>query len=192
MHHCPNNNLNSGTTQKEDAKKTPAKMLASILSKHCMCTCSYMYFVFVKDSSFNCQLLYGSRNKPQLHANYMCSVNFCWRNHYEYYTQTKWHIYIAASISVGLPENCRLVWVLSLRTISGEYNTKWFMLFFRIWIVVIATAVIVLSWWRKRERRTLKYQTGKLPVLVTCRSDTLVMLSSKPWKHSIWVMEAVD
>ena len=77
MHHCPNNNLNSGTTQKEDAKKTPAKMLASILSKHCMCTCSYMYFVFVKDSSFNCQLLYGSRNKPQLHANYMCSVNFC-------------------------------------------------------------------------------------------------------------------
>ena len=29
----------SGTTQKEDAKKTPAKMLLSTLSnKHCMCT----------------------------------------------------------------------------------------------------------------------------------------------------------
>ena len=28
----------SGTTQKEDAKKTPAKMLPSTLSKHCMCT----------------------------------------------------------------------------------------------------------------------------------------------------------
>ena len=28
----------SGTTQKEDVKKTPAKVLPSILSKHCMCT----------------------------------------------------------------------------------------------------------------------------------------------------------
>ena len=28
----------SGTTQKGDVKKTPAKMLPSILSKYCMCT----------------------------------------------------------------------------------------------------------------------------------------------------------
>ena len=28
----------SGTTQKEDVKKTPAIMLLSTLSKHCMCT----------------------------------------------------------------------------------------------------------------------------------------------------------
>ena len=28
----------SGTTQKKDVKKTPAKMLLSTLSKHCMCT----------------------------------------------------------------------------------------------------------------------------------------------------------
>ena len=28
----------SGTIQKEDVKKTPAKMLPSTLSKHCMCT----------------------------------------------------------------------------------------------------------------------------------------------------------
>ena len=28
----------SGTIQKEDVKKTPAKMLLSTLSKHCMCT----------------------------------------------------------------------------------------------------------------------------------------------------------
>ena len=28
----------SGTTQKKDVKKTPAKMLPSTLSKHCMCT----------------------------------------------------------------------------------------------------------------------------------------------------------
>ena len=31
----------SGTTQKEDVKKTPAKMLPSTLSKCCMCTISY-------------------------------------------------------------------------------------------------------------------------------------------------------
>ena len=30
----------SGTTQKEDIKKTPAKMLPSTLRKHCMCTVS--------------------------------------------------------------------------------------------------------------------------------------------------------
>ena len=28
----------SGTTQKEDVEKTPAEMLPSTLSKHCMCT----------------------------------------------------------------------------------------------------------------------------------------------------------
>ena len=28
----------SGTTQKKDVKKTPAKMLPSTLSRHCMCT----------------------------------------------------------------------------------------------------------------------------------------------------------
>ena len=28
----------SGTTQKKDVKKTPAKMLLSTLSKHCICT----------------------------------------------------------------------------------------------------------------------------------------------------------
>ena len=30
--------VDSGTTQKKDVKKTPAKMLPSTLSKHCMCT----------------------------------------------------------------------------------------------------------------------------------------------------------
>ena len=30
----------SGTTQKMDVKKTPAKILPSTLSKHCMCTIS--------------------------------------------------------------------------------------------------------------------------------------------------------
>ena len=41
----------SGTTQKKDVKKTPAKMLPSTLSKHCMCTIS----IFVAMSSkFEC------------------------------------------------------------------------------------------------------------------------------------------
>ena len=31
----------SGATQKKDAKKTPAKMLPSTLSKYCMCTISF-------------------------------------------------------------------------------------------------------------------------------------------------------
>ena len=31
----------SGTTQKKDVKKTPAKMLPSTLSRHCACTISF-------------------------------------------------------------------------------------------------------------------------------------------------------
>ena len=38
----------SGTTQKKDVKKTPAKMLPSTLSKHCMCNIS----IFVAMSKF--------------------------------------------------------------------------------------------------------------------------------------------
>ena len=34
--------VDSGTTQKKDVKKTPAKMLPSTLSKHCMCTISIL------------------------------------------------------------------------------------------------------------------------------------------------------
>ena len=35
----------SGTTQKTDVKKTPATMLPSTLSRHCMCTISSFFFV---------------------------------------------------------------------------------------------------------------------------------------------------
>ena len=35
----------SGTTQKKDVKKTPATMLPSTLSRHCMCTISSFFFV---------------------------------------------------------------------------------------------------------------------------------------------------
>ena len=41
---------------------------------------------------------------------------------------------------------------------------------------VIASAVIVLSCWRKEER---SQKIDDLPVLATCRSGTLAMLSSK-------------
>ena len=34
----------------------------------------------------------------------------------------------------------------SLQAIGGECNTRWFMILFRDWIVVIASAVIVLAW----------------------------------------------
>ena len=37
----------SGTTQKEDVKKTPGKMLSSILSKRC--SVCYTHFCFVND-----------------------------------------------------------------------------------------------------------------------------------------------
>ena len=76
-------------------------------------------------------------------------------------------------------------------------------------IIVIASAVILLL--RQRKERTKKKEERKkeessqkiddLPVVATCRSGTLVMLSSKvngPVAHGstqqymIWLMEAVD
>ena len=60
------------------------------------------------------------------------------------YTRTKWHI----AANMGLPENRQLLCVLSLWTISGECNTRWFMLFCQIWIVVIGSSIIVLSQWK--------------------------------------------
>ena len=90
-------------------------------------------------------------------------------NRYKFYIQTKWHI--AARVSVGLPENRRLVWVLSLKTISGEYYTQWFMLIFRVCNSFSRYHAIVV------EKKSQKIDD--LPVLVTCRSGTLVMLSSE-------------
>ena len=60
---------------------------------------------------------------------------------------TKWHI--VASVSMGLPENHQLVRVLSFRTIG----TWRFMLSIRIWIIVIASTIIVLSRWKVERRR---------------------------------------
>ena len=88
----------------------------------------------------------------------------------------KWRI--AASISVGLPENYQPVRVLSLRTMSSRYNSGWFMLFFCVWIVVTALAVVVLSRWRKGRRRRSQ-KIDDLARFSDCRSGTLAMLSSK-------------
>ena len=60
------------------------------------------------------------------------------------------------------------------------------MLFFRVWIVVIASAIIVLAWltvtWteeRKKERKKESQKIDDLPVLATRRSGTSAMLSSE-------------
>ena len=119
-------------------------------------------------SRVNCQLLYGSR----INCSCTCMLSWTSVDVIAMNNLTKWRI--AASISMGLPENCQLVWVLSLRTISGRYNTHWFVLLFCVWIVVIASAVVVLSWQRKGRRRS-----QKIDDFSDCRSGTLAMLSSK-------------
>ena len=50
----------SGTTQKEDIKKTPAIMLPSILSIHCMCTIPILVMTMANSAweSSHLQLLY--------------------------------------------------------------------------------------------------------------------------------------
>ena len=56
------------------------------------------------------------------------------------------------------------------------------MLFFRVWIVVIASAVIVLAWLtvtRTEERKKESHKIDDLPVLATRRSGTSAMLSSE-------------
>ena len=98
----------------------------------------------------------------------MCSVELLAEDIVTINNMIKWHI--TANISVGLHENCLLV-----RSCSGKCNTRWFMMFFCVRIV-IALAVVLL-WWKIGERRSQKIDD--LPVLATCRSGTLVMLSSK-------------
>ena len=46
---------------------------------------------------------------------------------------------------------------------------------FSHWIVVIASTVIVLAWFKDEERKKI----DDLPVLATCRSGTLAILSSE-------------
>ena len=52
------------------------------------------------------------------------------------------------------------------------------MLFFRVWIVVIVSAVIVLAWLTVT-RTEESQKIDDLPVLATRRSGTSAMLSSK-------------
>ena len=60
------------------------------------------------------------------------------------------------------------------------------MVFFRVWIVVIASAVIELAWLtvtrteeRKKERKKESQKIDDLPVLATRRSDTSAMFFSE-------------
>ena len=52
------------------------------------------------------------------------------------------------------------------------------MVFFRIGIVVIVLAVVMLLWWNIGESKRSQ-KIDDLPAFVTCRSGTLAMLSSK-------------
>ena len=61
--------------------------------------------------------------------------------------------------------------------ISSECNT----LLFRIWIVVIVLAIIVLAWLTQKEERKKSERSQKiddLPILATRRSGISPMLSS--------------
>ena len=51
--------------------------------------------------------------------------------------------------------------------------------YFRVWIVLIATTVIVLAWLTLKESKKESQKIDDLLVLVTCRSGTSAMLSSE-------------
>ena len=54
----------------------------------------------------------------------------------------------------------------STMTISSECNTRWYMLFFHVWIVVIASAVIMLAWltvtWMEEEKKEKRKEGSEL------------------------------
>jgi len=93
------------------------------------------------------------------------------------YSNKKWRI--AASISVGLPKNCRLVRVFFFE------NDKWWVQYPVIYAVLSRLnrcnsfsrycAIVV----EKREKKERSQKIDDLPVLATCRSGTLAILSSK-------------
>ena len=91
------------------------------------------------------------------------------------YSTEHWH----RSAWESLKNSCS-----STITISSECNTRWFMLFFYVWIVAIASAIIVLAWLtvtltRKKEEEEETQKIDDLPVLATHRSGASALLSSK-------------
>ena len=66
-------------------------------------------------------------------------------------------------------------------TMSSECNTQWLVLFFRVWIVVIASAVIVLAWLQKKRKKESQ-KIDDLPVLATCQ---LVLQRCSPAKLTV-------
>ena len=57
-------------------------------------------------------------------------------------------------------------------------------------IVVISLVIVVLSWWKVRREKERKQERSQkiddLPILATCQSGTLAMLSSKV-VNIVWV-----
>ena len=49
---------------------------------------------------------------------------------------------------------------------------------------VIASAAIVLAWLRTKEKERSQ-KIHNLPVLVTCRSDSLVHMAGHSWNHVV-------
>ena len=123
----------------------------------------------------------GGSNWTHAHSNYLfclCNIfsmflnslpqlenedrQYIWGHSCDEFCYNPTQCHTAASISMRSPEN----W-----TISVECNTWWFMLLLHVWIVVIASAIVVLSWLKLGERRKkMKSKNGWFA--------TLAMLSS--------------
>ena len=91
-----------------------------------------------------------------------------------------------------------ITWELPTSSSSFLENDKWWVqypviyflfVFFYVWSIVIASAVIVLFQWKEEQERSQKIDD--LPILATCQSGILAMVSSKvitvccSGKHSI-------
>ena len=67
---------------------------------------------------------------------------------------TKWHITLC--IDIGSAWKSLKNSSSAMTTISSECSTPWFMPFFRVWIVVIASTIIVLAWLKDEEEESQK------------------------------------
>ena len=162
-------------------------------SRNC-CTCKLHVSLGILTYSNTASLAIGNTFPESMHIPDLC------------YTTRPWHFILAFTVvntcSVELPagdvhpmNNVTLTkWRIALKnwhrraweslknsstakiTISTECSTQWFMLFFRVWMIAIASTVIVLGW------LTLKKESQKIDdllVIATCQSGTSAMLSSE-------------
>ena len=100
---------------------------------------------------------------------YAWTAKFVWAQICVQHVETAWVAIRSAWESLKNSSSAKI-------TTSSECSTQWFMLVFCVWIIVIASGVIVLGW------LTLNKESQKiddLPFLATCQSGTSAMLSSK-------------